>query len=49
LPLAEPVRPPGHRLGTIGIAWTVIVGIHGMNVTHLPELDWNSATRPCSD
>jgi magnesium transporter len=26
--------------GTIGIAWTVIVGIYGMNFTHMPELDW---------
>jgi magnesium transporter len=26
--------------GTIGIAWTVIVGIYGMNFTHMPELNW---------
>jgi magnesium transporter len=26
--------------GTIGIAWTVMVGIYGMNFTHMPELDW---------
>ena len=26
--------------GTIGIAWTVIVGIYGMNFTHMPELGW---------
>jgi magnesium transporter len=26
--------------GTIGIAWTVIAGIYGMNFTHMPELDW---------
>jgi magnesium transporter len=26
--------------GTIGIAWTVIAGIYGMNFAHMPELDW---------
>jgi magnesium transporter len=26
--------------GTIGIAWTVIVGIYGMNFTYMPELNW---------
>jgi magnesium transporter len=26
--------------GTIGIAWTVIAGIYGMNFTHMPELSW---------
>jgi magnesium transporter len=26
--------------GTIGIAWTVIVGIYGMNFTNMPELEW---------
>jgi magnesium transporter len=26
--------------GTIGIAWTVIAGIYGMNFTHMPELNW---------
>jgi magnesium transporter len=26
--------------GTIGIAWTVMVGIYGMNFTYMPELDW---------
>jgi magnesium transporter len=26
--------------GTIGIAWTVIAGIYGMNFTHMPELAW---------
>ena len=25
--------------GTIGIAWTVIVGIYGMNFAHMPELN----------
>ena len=28
--------------GTIGIAWTVITGIYGMNFTHMPELAWRS-------
>jgi Mg2+ and Co2+ transporter CorA len=27
-------------LGTIGIAWTVIAGIYGMNFVHMPELTW---------
>ena len=27
--------------GTIGIAWTVIVGIYGMNFADMPELNWN--------
>jgi magnesium transporter len=26
--------------GTIGIGWTVIAGIYGMNFTHMPELAW---------
>jgi magnesium transporter len=26
--------------GTIGIAWTVIAGIYGMNFAHMPELNW---------
>jgi magnesium transporter len=26
--------------GTIGIAWTVIVGVYGMNFTRMPELSW---------
>jgi magnesium transporter len=26
--------------GTIGISWTVIAGIYGMNFTHMPELSW---------
>jgi magnesium transporter len=26
--------------GTIGIAWTVIAGVYGMNFTHMPELNW---------
>ena len=26
--------------GTIGIAWTVIAGLYGMNFTHMPELHW---------
>jgi magnesium/cobalt transport protein CorA len=26
--------------GSIGIAWTVIVGVYGMNFTHMPELGW---------
>jgi magnesium transporter len=26
--------------GTIGIAWTVIVGIYGMNFANMPELEW---------
>jgi magnesium transporter len=26
--------------GTIGIAWTVIAGIYGMNFAHMPELSW---------
>jgi Mg2+ and Co2+ transporter CorA len=26
--------------GTIGIAWTVIAGIYGMNFAHMPELAW---------
>jgi magnesium transporter len=26
--------------GTIGIAWTVITGIYGMNFVHMPELSW---------
>lgn len=26
--------------GTIGIAWTVITGVYGMNFTHMPELAW---------
>ena len=26
--------------GTIGIAWTVIVGIYGMNFDNLPGLEW---------
>jgi Mg2+ and Co2+ transporter CorA len=27
--------------GTIGIAWTVIAGVEGMNFTHMPELGWS--------
>jgi Mg2+ and Co2+ transporter CorA len=26
--------------GSIAIAWTVIVGLYGMNFTHMPELSW---------
>ena len=26
--------------GTVGIAWTVIAGIYGMNFAHMPELNW---------
>ncbi len=26
--------------GSIGIAWTVIVGLYGMNFKHMPELGW---------
>jgi magnesium transporter len=26
--------------GTIGIAWTVLAGIYGMNFRHMPELEW---------
>ena len=26
--------------GTVGIAWTVIAGIYGMNFVHMPELEW---------
>ena len=26
--------------GTIGIAWTVIAGVYGMNFTYMPELAW---------
>jgi magnesium transporter len=26
--------------GSIGIAWTVIVGLYGMNFAHMPELGW---------
>jgi magnesium transporter len=26
--------------GTIGIAWTVVAGIYGMNFRNMPELDW---------
>jgi magnesium transporter len=26
--------------GSIGIAWTVIVGLYGMNFVHMPELGW---------
>lgn len=26
--------------GTIGIAWTVMVGVYGMNFVYMPELDW---------
>ena len=26
--------------GSIGIAWTVMVGVYGMNFTHMPALDW---------
>jgi magnesium/cobalt transport protein CorA len=26
--------------GTVGIAWTVIVGLYGMNFTYMPELGW---------
>jgi magnesium transporter len=26
--------------GTIGIAWTIIAGIYGMNFDHMPELHW---------
>jgi magnesium transporter len=26
--------------GTIGIGWTVIAGIYGMNFVHMPELSW---------
>lgn len=27
--------------GTIGIAWTVIIGIYGMNFANMPELNWH--------
>jgi magnesium transporter len=27
--------------GAIGIAWTVIIGIYGMNFVHMPELTWH--------
>ena len=27
-------------MGSIGIAWTVIVGIYGMNFSNMPELGW---------
>jgi magnesium transporter len=26
--------------GTVGIAWTVIVGLYGMNFAYMPELGW---------
>ena len=26
--------------GTIGIAWTVVAGIYGMNFDYMPELAW---------
>ena len=26
--------------GAIGIAWTVMAGIYGMNFTNMPELEW---------
>ena len=26
--------------GSVGLAWTVIVGLYGMNFTHMPELSW---------
>jgi magnesium transporter len=26
--------------GSIGIAWTVIVGLYGMNFAYMPELGW---------
>ena len=26
--------------GSIGLAWTVIVGLYGMNFTYMPELSW---------
>ncbi len=26
--------------GTIGVAWTVIAGVYGMNFTYMPELNW---------
>jgi Mg2+ and Co2+ transporter CorA len=26
--------------GTIGIAWTVMAGVYGMNFVHMPELEW---------
>ena len=26
--------------GSVGIAWTVIAGLYGMNFTHMPELSW---------
>ena len=32
--------------GTIGIAWTVIAGIYGMNFTHMPKLDWRFGYAP---
>jgi magnesium transporter len=27
--------------GTIGIAWTIIIGIYGMNFANMPELTWH--------
>ena len=27
--------------GTIGIAWTIIIGIYGMNFVGMPELSWH--------
>jgi magnesium transporter len=26
--------------GSIAVAWTVIVGLYGMNFAHMPELSW---------
>jgi hypothetical protein len=26
--------------GSVGLVWTVIVGLYGMNFTHMPELSW---------
>lgn len=27
-------------LGTIGVSWTIITGVYGMNFTNMPELGW---------
>ena len=27
-------------LGTIGVSWTIITGIYGMNFVNMPELSW---------
>ena len=33
-------RPTRFAFGTVGIAWTVIAGVYGMNFTSMPELAW---------